>query len=232
MKKSIIAILTMMFAAPACAASPDCISFLPQVTLQLTAEEWVTTQTARVTVSLDALLNKQQLTRAQEDFQTALSKIAPEGIWHIIEFSRSASKTNLEQLHAVAEARLSDKAIAGLRERARNLNSEGQTYSIQDIVYSPTIEELSAAQARLRSQIYNQAKAELDRLNTIYPKPGYTLYNINFNSNMQPGPLMGKMNAMVTTMARETPAPSLSQQMTQDATIVLAEVPAACADKR
>lgn len=222
MKKSLTTVVALIFAAPGLAIAQDCNNFLPQVTLQLTAEEWVTTQTARVSVSLDALLNKPQLARAQEDFQAALSKIAPEGVWHITEFSRSASKTNLEQVHAVAEARLSDKAMAGLRERARSLNSEGQTYSIQDITYNPTTAELSAAQARLRSQIYSQAKAELDRLNAIYPKPGYTLYNINFNSPIQPGPIMNKMNAMVTTMARETPAPSLSQQMTQDATVILA----------
>jgi hypothetical protein len=224
-KGSLIALL--IFTAPVSWAIPDCSNYLPQVSLQLSAEEWVTSQTAKVTISLDALLNRQQLANAQENFQSALSQIAPEGVWHITEFSRSASKTNLEQLHVVAEARLSDKAMAGLRERAHALNSEGQTYTIQDITYSPTMQDVSAAQARLRSQIYSQAKAEIDRLNAIYPKPGFILYNINFtNFTAQPGPLMNK--TMMTAMARETPSPTMSQQMTQDALVVLASPAGPC----
>ena len=226
MKKiiSILFISAFSFNAPVW-ADPSCADLLPQVTLQLSAEQWVSTKTARVSVTLDALLNRGQLAKAQDDFQAALNKIAPEGVWHITEFSRTPSKTNLEQLHAVAEARLTDTALAGLRERAHAQNSEGQTYTVQDIIYSPTTAEISAAQAQLRAQIYAQAKAELDRLNTLYPKPGYSLYNINFvNAGVVPGPMMGKMNAMVTT-AREAPAASLSQQMTQDAVVILAAPP-------
>lgn len=204
-------------------AQAPCAGILPQVTLQLTAEQWVTTQTAKVSVALDALLNKEQLASAQANFQAALKKIAPEAVWHITEFTRSASKTNLEQLHAVAEARLTDSALAGLRDRAKAQNTEGQTYTVQDIVYTPTIDEISTTQAKLRAQIYQQAKAELDRLNAVYPKPGYSLYNINFtNVTIQPGPMAAKMEAMVT-MAREVPSSvSLSQQMTQDALVVFA----------
>lgn len=219
-----IGALSGMVSASAWAQDP-CTGILPQVTLQLTAEQWVTTQTAKVSVALDALLNKEQLAKAQDNFQAALKKIAPEAVWHITEFTRSPSKTNLEQLHAVAEARLTDDAIAGLRDRAKAQNTEGQTYTVQDIVYTPTTDEVSATQAKLRAQIYQQAKAELDRLNTVYPKPGYSLYNINFiNVTVQPGPMAAKMNTMVA-MAREIPSVSLSQQMTQDALVILAAPP-------
>src|ERR1700734_3787977 len=81
----------------------SCPNPLPQVTLQLSAEQWVTTQTAKVTVAMDALLNKEQLATAQQNFQAALNKIAGDATWHIIHFSQSESKANLEQLHAVAE---------------------------------------------------------------------------------------------------------------------------------
>lgn len=221
-------------ATPALADSA-CANILPQITLQLTAEQWVSTQTANVSVALDALLNKEQLSKAQDNFQAALKKIAPEGVWHITEFSRSAGKTNLEQLHAVAEARLPESALAGLRERATAQNSEGQTYTVQDIIYTPTTAEISAAQAQLRAQIYDQAKAELNRLNAVYPKPGYNLYNINFvNLSVQPGPMVAKMNnEMMVAMSRESPTVSLSQKLTQDALVILAAPPGAlCASGR
>jgi hypothetical protein len=205
-------------------ASSACTGVLPQVTLQLTAEQWVTTQTADVSIALDALLNKDQLAKAQDSFQAALKKIAPEGDWHITEFSRTPSKTNLEQLHAVAHARLPNNALGGLRDRAKAQNSEGQTYAVQDITYTPTAGEISAAQAKLRSEIYEQAKAELDRLNTVYPKPGYTLYNINFSNIAQPGPMLLKTNG---ENARETAPMNFSQQLVQTAFVTLAAPPGA-----
>jgi hypothetical protein len=214
-------------------ANTSCADILPQITLQLTAEEWVTTQTAKVSVTLDALLNKEQIAKAQDNFQSALKKIAPEVVWHITEFSRSPGKTSLEQLHAVAEARLPDNALAGLRERVHAQNSEGQTYTIQDIIYSPSTVEINTAKAKLRMQIYDQAKAELDRVNAIYPKPGYSLFNINFvNLTVQPGPMMTKMNTVVA-LTREMPSVSLSQQITQDALVVFAAPPGTlCSNSR
>jgi hypothetical protein len=226
MKKIMIPLLlgALSLSAPAWADN-TCASNLPQVSLQLTAEEWVVTQTARVSIALDGLLNKKQLASAQEDFQTALKNIAPEGNWHITEFSRTPSKTSLEQLHAVAEARLTDKALAGLRDRVHAQNSEGLTYTVQEIIYSPTTAEIAAAKAKLRAQIYDQAKAELDRFNSLYPKPGYNLYQINFvNPTVQPGPMLLKMDVAASREAANSPM-SLSQQLTQDALVIFAVPP-------
>ena len=78
MKKLVWLILCseLSFLTPAWADN-NCANVLPQVSLQLTAEQWVTTQTARVSVSLDALLNKNQLAKAQENFQAALKNHLP-----------------------------------------------------------------------------------------------------------------------------------------------------------
>ena len=221
-KLKMYGLITSLLICSNALAADSCNNILPQVNLQLRSEQWVTTQTAEVSVALDALLNKEQLAKAQDNFQVALKKIAPDGEWHITEFTRSAGKTSLEQLHAVAQARLSENSLSGLRDRATAQNSEGQTYSVQDIVYTPTADEVSAAQAKLRAQIYDQTKAELSRLNAIYPKPGYVLYSINFmNSAIQPGPMLVKM--------AETAAPgeqaTLSQKLTQDASVTLAAPP-------
>lgn len=234
MKKIFAILVTAVGCLNTPASANSCGDTLPQITLQLTAKQWVTTHTAKVSISLEALLNKEQLSKVQDNFQLALKKIAPEGEWRITEFSRSPSKANLEQLQAVAEARLTDKAIAGLRERVNALSSEGQTYSVQNIVYSPTTEEVSAAQSILRQQIYNQTKAELDRLNAVYPKPGYTLYSINFvNANViQPGPMMAKMNTMVSMAREATPALALSQQLTQDAMVAFVISSSVCLNSR
>ncbi len=208
----------------------SCLDLLPQVSLQLTADQWVTTQTSKVTVAMDALLNKDQLAKAQGNFQAGLNKIASGIEWHITEFSRTGSKANLEQIHAVAEARLPETALAGIRERAKSLSMEGQTYTIQDIIYSPSVDEISAVTAKLRSQIYTQAKAELGRLNAVFPQPNYSLYSINFvgaTAQLTPTYMAKTSSTMNLSATREQPSMAVSQQMTQDALVIFAAPSAA-----
>lgn len=216
---------------PLFANAQSCSTLLPQITMQLSAEDWVTTQTAKVTVVLDASLKKDQLATAQENFTASLNKIASDVKWHIIEFSRTGAKSNLEQVHAVAEARLSEKAVAGVRERAQAQSGEGQSYTIQDIVYSPSQEEMSALSAKLRAQIYDQAKEELTRLNMVYASPKFSIYSINFtNSLNQPGP--NYMAKTMNTMAVPQSAPmTVSQQITQDALVIFAAPAVGCSEK-
>ena len=155
----------------------------------------------------------------------------PLGLNGISEFSRTGSKANLEQIHAVAEARLPETALAGIREHAKSLSMEGQTYTIQDIIYSPSVDEISAVTAKLRSQIYTQAKAELGRLNAVFPQPNYSLYSVNFvGSTAQPMPTayMAKTsNTMNVSATREQPSMAVSQQMIQDALVIFAAPSAA-----
>lgn len=221
-KKWAILLLTGMITSIALGQSSEPAAPLSQVTFQLSAEQWVTTQTAKVTIALDASLTKDQIAKAQTNIQQALKKIAPQGNWYITVFSLSPTKANLEQLHAEAEARLPESAMQGLRDKTQKLSKEGQTYTVEDIAYTPSLAEISAAQAKLRTQIYQQAKDEMTRLNSVYPSAGYRLYSIQFTGVLtQPGPvMMAKTNSM--TVGRETPNLAVSQNLTVDATVVLA----------
>lgn len=202
----------------------NCAYTPPQVSLQLTAETWVSTQTAKVTIAWDASLNKKQLANAQNSFQQALHQFAANSTWQIIEFTRTPTKTNLEQVHAVAEARLPESDLAGLRDTAKAFSSEGQTYSIENILYTPSSAEIMAARVQLRSQIYNQAKDELARLNNVYPNTNYRLYNISFSgiNGMTPTPnfMAAKVSSENVGLGRESL--STSQLLTQDAMVIFA----------
>ena len=206
------------------AMADTCTQPLPQVTLQLTAEQWVTTQTAKIVVALDASLTKEQLSVAQENINQALKKISPEGEWHITEFNRNASKANLEQLHVVAEARLPNKALPGLRDRANKLSHEGQIYTIEEITYNPTIPEISTTYNQLRMQIYRQAKEELARLNDTFSQPTYTLYSINFAGLITLSAPVYKTNTMSISHNNQAPVTSMavSKPLTLEASVVFA----------
>ncbi len=181
-------------------------------------------QTAKVTIAWDAALNKSQLATAQNGFQQALRKFAANATWQILEFTRTPTKTNLEQVHAVAEARLPENDLAGLRDTAKALSNEGQTYTVQDIFYTPSFAEMTAARSQLRSQIYNQTKDELARLTSVYPNTGYRLNNISFYGlvGQTPNPSYMAKAVSVSEINKEPQSMSTSLLLTQDATVVFA----------
>jgi hypothetical protein len=153
---------------------------LHEVVLSLSADQWVGTTTAKVTVIVDATFNQQQLDHAQTKIIESLRKISSAGDWHITDFSRTENQAKLEQLHVVAEARLPNTALADLRDKAKAASVPGETYQIDSINTSPSEEEIDKAQAQLRAKIYEKAKAELAQFNQAYPDAHYTVHLISF----------------------------------------------------
>lgn len=180
----------------------------PQVAFSLNADQWVTSNSANVTVTIHASKTQEQLANMQNNILQKLKKIAASSKWHITQINRKQSQANLEQLDVVAEARLPTTALADLRSKAKSVSQQGEAYDITSIDYTPTDAELNKAQADLRQQIYQQAKDELARLNQMYPKQNYNLFNINFN-----GPIMPQPSYRNTTMVM---AANQSQPETAD----------------
>lgn len=157
---------------------------------QFTQERWASTNTAKVTVNFDAALNKNGLDNVNQYVLANLNKIADKAAWHIVEFTRTKDTTELEKLHVVAEARLPDTALAGVRDKAKAISKPGEAYTIADIDFSPSNEELEKAHMDARSAIYEQTKQEIARLNATYPDQKYFLNEIRFNAP-QVMPMMG-----------------------------------------
>jgi hypothetical protein len=194
---------------------------LNQVTLQLSAEKWATTNTANVSVAVDAALDKLELTTANTEIMKKLQKIANTPDWHITQFVRNQDKTGLEQLHVEAEARLPQNSLAGLRDNAKSISKPGETYTIDNIDFTPSLAEIEQTSTDVRNQIYNNAKQEVARLNQQYPNAHYFLYTIEFSSPIpRPGPIV--MNKMIAISASAGNPMSVSARVMQTATVVIA----------
>jgi len=201
-------------------------SLLNRVTFRLNAEQWVTTKTALVTVSVNAGVSDVGVDKIQEEVLGKLNKLSDQGSWHLISLDRTQDQSGLEKIQITAQARLPSAALSGMRDKAKTLSKPGETFSVDNILFTPSEDEFRAANADLRANIYQQAQTELDHLNKAYPSQKYYIHNIDFIGTLAPLPMA--QNAFVSVrmsqgiVTKELP---VGDKVVINATVTLASVP-------
>lgn len=189
MRKIFLGLFGLILTFP-CWADVSLDPLFNKVTMQLTAEQWVTTKTALVNVSVNAAVSDTTLEKIHSQVLDKLNKLSNKGEWHLVSYDRSQDKSGLESVKIIAQARLPEAELAGLRDRAKGISKPGETYAIDSIQFTPSDEEIREANNNLRANIYDQIKAELARLSKAYPDQKYVLHDVNFMSDMSPMPMM------------------------------------------
>lgn len=161
--------------ATCCHSSPP----MNDVTFTLTAQEWAKTDQAKVTVAVNATLNKMALAKMREQIMGNLNKIA-QGSWHITEFERSQDSSGLEKLYVEAEARINEKNLSNVNAQATEVSQAGIKYKILNIDFTPSTADIEKVKKNLRSTIYRDAQTEIATLNGVYPGQKYVLHEIHF----------------------------------------------------
>lgn len=213
MRRLLLLMLSCVWMTAAWSDGTPVDPLLNKVTLRLTAEQWVTTKTALATMSVSATVNENDVGTVQNRLLDKLNQLVAKTDWHIISFNRSLDQSGLEKIQVIAQARLPEATLVGLRDKAKKISKPGETFTLDNIEFTPTDEDLHAANAALRANIYQQAKSEIEQLNKMYPEQKYYLNQINF------------MEAAPIAMVR-TPQMSMGQ-----ATNVSMSAPLAIGDK-
>lgn len=86
---------------------------LDEVTFQVSAKQWVSTQTALLMVNVNATLDNADLVRARADIMEKLTKIAA-GEWHLTQFDRSQDSSGLEKLYVQAQSRVNQASLTSI----------------------------------------------------------------------------------------------------------------------
>lgn len=193
---------------------------LNKVTLQLKSEQWLVTKTAQVTVVVNAALSDQDINKIQDAISQKLSQIA-KADWHIVSFNRQQDKAELESVTIRAQARVAQSDLAALRGSAKSLSKPGEAFTIDNVEFTPTEEENRSANAALRNDIYQQAKHEIEILNSTYPAQKYYLHQIDFLQT----PIVMPMAANYATKAAATAPLSVGNKTELLATVILASTP-------
>lgn len=206
-------------------------ALLNRFTLRLSAEQYVTTKSALVTVTVNAGVNDSGLEKIQDEVLKKLNSLSSTGDWHIISFDRSQDQSGLEKVVISAQVRLPAASLVGLRDKTKSMSKPGETYTVDNIEFTPSEDEIRAANVLLRNAIYQQAKEEVDRLNKLYPDQKYYIHTVDFISAgtiPQPMPMMPN-NYMQATVARAAvgSAPNLAvgNKVEISAIVVLASMP-------
>lgn len=198
---------------------------LNRVNFQLSAERWATTDSAKVIVSVNATLDEAALSTAHQTIMGNLKKISPKAAWHITRFNRSKGQSGLEQLQVLAEARLPETELATLRSKAKSISKPGITFRVADIQFTPSQPEMEKTRSTLRAEIYQDANAEIGRLNKAFPQQCYFLNSIKFRGDApKPQPRFG-MAMMAKGAAPSAPPLSVSDKLRVNAEVVLASAP-------
>lgn len=228
MKRLFLLLCGMVCTFPAW-ADVDYSTLLNKVTLQLQSEQWVTTKTALVYVSANAAVTDQGIANVQADVMNKLKQISDKGEWHILAFNRSLDQSGLESVQIAAQARLPQTELAGLRTKAKAISRPGETFTVDNVQFTPSEDEYRQANSVLRSNLYQQAKTEIDTLNKMYPDQKYYLYSIDFVNvtPVAPAPMANNvfMEKSSVAVARLAAPISVGNKVTQQASVVIASMP-------
>lgn len=200
------------FAAPLAAQA----QFAPapvqdHVSLTLSAEDWVKTDTAEVTLGVEAAAPGGEAGSARGDVMKAAQSVA-DAPWQVIRFDRQQDQAGLDHWQAVLRARMAEARLGGLGERARKASRPGLQVRIDQVEFTPTLAESEAVRAKLRAEIYKRATDELAQANKSFPDRGYRISGIDFQDSRQPMPLQAPMNAEAKFMARDDAGGGLDVQ--------------------
>lgn len=199
-------------------AADDPIS---SVTFTLTSEQWVTSKTVRVVVSIDATFKASEIETVRSKLMQNLLKISNKGDWHITHFILGRGDAGLEKLSVQAEVRLPESEMTTLRARAKALTKPGETYEISAIDFKSSREQFETIRASLRTNIYNQINKELTRLNTLYPKRNFSVQAVDFNPPA-PSSVRGMIFAAKTVERPTRQQIAVSDHLILTANVVLA----------
>lgn len=163
------------------------------VTLDLSLEKWVETDSATVTVAADLAVRSGGFGEARQAVTQDLEKISAKAAWRLVGYDRLRDEAGFERWRITAEARLPGAELGGLGASVKGLGEAGRSYAVEGIDFTPTLAEREAALAELRAEIYRSAAEELARLKAVYPDRGYRVAAINFQTGSMPRPLPAQM---------------------------------------
>lgn len=199
---------------------------LNKITLQLHAEQWLTTKTALVDVGINAAVSDQGIEKIQNQVMQKLGQIS-NAEWHIISFNRQLDKSGLETIQITAQARMQQSDLGNLRDKAKSISKAGETYTIDNVQFTPSEEEIRQANNTIRANIYQQARAEIDAINKVYPDQKYYLHQIDFTTSgpIVPAAAARPMMYMKSAGASNAAPLSVGNKAEMTAFVILAAVP-------
>lgn len=224
MKKLIVGILlTVSIATPAWAINyTNNDAMLNKVIFRLSAEQWVATKSALVTIGVSSAVTDKKLDALQDNVLKKLGELSAQSEWHITDFDRSLDQSGLEKVQISAQSRLPFAVLSDLRNKTKAMSKPGETYTLDSVQFTPSEADIRAANVLLRENIYQQTKDEMDRVSKTYNEK-YYVHDVNFVDAIVIAPLTQNMY-MQNKMAMTAASPANNSMAVSDKIILTAVV--------
>jgi hypothetical protein len=172
---------TSVFSEPAPA---DVARVLDNIQFQLTARDWVITDTALLKIHISATLTNTDIVKAHQHILEQLNKIA-KGSWQIVQFNRGQDNSGLEKLEVDAQIRVSQNVLTNVYQQVKSISHPGENYAVSIVEFKPSFEEMQQAKNHLREKLYQQVLQELESINKLYPSQQYSVHHLEFIEDAQ-----------------------------------------------
>lgn len=196
-----------------------------EIVLELSAEEWVETETARVVIAVDLAISAGQFGQARSEVEGDLRAISPKGVWRLTQFNKLRDEAGYERWRMLAEARLPGKVLSSLGATVKNVSRSGRAFHLQAIDYTPTLAEREAARASLRARLYAEAGREVAAINKAFPGRDFRIGHIDFTGQVMMGrPMMdnARTTRVMASQAMADPATAVAEKLIVEARVILA----------
>ena len=199
-----------------------------EIVLELSAEDWVETETAKVVVAVDLAITAGNFGAARAEVERDLKNISAKAKWRLTRFNKLRDEAGYERWRVLAEARVPGSVLSSLGPTISGASRPGRGFRIQRIDYTPTLGEREAALASLRARLYAEASREIATINKAFPGRGFRVGIIDFTSQAMIGrPMMdsnrgARMMATQANGAAPLPSTAVAEKLIVDARVILA----------
>lgn len=183
MIKRIVLNLMLLMILPISGLAYRIVPILDQVMYQTSAEQWVSTHTAKVVIHSDLVLRQQEIAAARKLILDNLQRVA-KGEWYVTDFRHTQDSSGVERLSVTAEARVSESSLSDVYGKAATISTPGAKYTVVNLDFTPSLAEMETLRESLRSQLYQAIKRELSRLNQTYPEQPFNIHQIDFTDGL------------------------------------------------
>lgn len=177
----------------------DVILINDTVYLEFTVEDWITSDTAEIQLSVSAQVDVSD-DALQTEIEDQLNSLADTD-WKYIGFSRSIDQSDLIRWKLAITARVSKSELANIVNSVKSASRPGLKFIVIHINYVPSKEELESKRGELRSKINVLIANEVDRMNREYDQSGWRVSLIQYQ---QPAYARNPRSLSVSSQPRQS----------------------------
>lgn len=171
---------------------------MDDISLSFTVEDWINSNTAEVTMTVNASTEGQDGLDLRTEIKEALESLVDTD-WRFIDINRSTGRSGLEEWHVTAQARVEEKDLNNLPSRAKDLGRKGLQYRVGNVDFTPTKIQFEDLYRQLRSKINALIKSELSTLHTELPGRKWRVGAVSYNFGSVPMSNMRGANVLIAS---------------------------------